>query len=123
MPTSGQDWVFPAHCTHVVDGDTLDLVVDVGFRMTREVRVRLSEVDTAEVYGVNASELGQEQAQFVREWLAQAEGMDEVGKWPLVVRTEQTTGKYGRYIATIERGDGEYLHEALVDEWPDLAQE
>lgn len=119
MPTASEDWVFPAHCTRVVDGDTLDLVVDVGFRITREVRVRLAEVDTAEVYGPNASDVGQEQAQYVREWLAEAEGQGQ--PWPLTVRTEQDTGKYGRYIATVQRGDGEYLAEALVSEWPDLA--
>lgn len=117
------EWVFPAHCTRVVDGDTLDLVVDLGFRCTREVRVRLADVDTAEIYGTSEGseehERGDEQAAFVREWLAEAEGQ-QGGAWPLTVRTEKETGKYGRYIATVERPDGAFLADALKQEWPSL---
>lgn len=117
MPVNGPDWVFPARCVHVVDGDTLDVVCDVGFRITRQVRLRLAEVDTAEVYGVNASEAGQEQAQFVREWIPQGNGPD----WPLVVETTPDTGKYGRYLARVQRvSDGEYLADALKSEYPTL---
>lgn len=117
------EWTFPAHCTHVVDGDTLDLTVDVGFRMTREVRVRLADADTAEVYGTKEGseehERGEQHSQFVREWLASAEGAGL--QWPLVVRTEKETGKYGRYIATVERRtDGERLADALKSEFEDL---
>lgn len=119
------EWVFPAHCTRVVDGDTLDLVFDLGFRITRETRVRLKHVDTAEIYGVEQGSdeysLGQEQAEFVREWLAEAEGQAQ--PWPLEVRTEKETGKYGRYIATVQREDGEYLHEAILERWPDTEYE
>ncbi|AGM11801.1 endonuclease [Haloarcula californiae tailed virus 2] len=119
------EWVFPAHCTRVVDGDTLDVVCDLGFRCTREVRVRLAHVDTAEIYGTSEGseehERGDEQAAFVREWLAEAEGQD--GAWPLTLRTEKATGKYGRYIATVERPDGEVLHEALLERWPEVASE
>lgn len=115
-------WVFPAHCTNVVDGDTLDVVCDLGFRCTREVRVRLAEVDTAEIYGPDASEQGQEQVAFVREWLAQAEGQAK-DTWPLEVRTEKETGKYGRYIARVKRPDGERLAVALKREYPALDEQ
>lgn len=112
-------WIFPAHCVRVVDGDTLDLVFDLGFRIQRTARVRLAEVDTAEVYGPNASAEGEVQEQFVREWLAEAEGQGG-GPWPLTVRTEKDTGKYGRYLATVERPDGERLAEALRAEFESL---
>lgn len=40
---------YPAHTGRVVDGDTLDLDVDLGFSITLHQRVRL--------YGINAPEL------------------------------------------------------------------
>lgn len=120
-------WTFPAHCTGVVNGDTLDLVVSLGFRCTREVRVQLLHVDTAETHGTPEDteeyERAEQQAQFVREWLAEAEGQPQQNSpWPLTVRTEKATGKYGRYLATVERPDGELLHEALAAEYPEVAE-
>lgn len=39
---------FKAYCANVVDGDTVDLVIDVGFKMTTYQRVRLLGIDTPE---------------------------------------------------------------------------
>lgn len=41
-------YVFKAFCTKVVDGDTVDLTIDMGFRNTTEQRIRLSGIDTPE---------------------------------------------------------------------------
>ena len=37
----------------VVDGDTVDVTVDLGFRIHREIRLRLAGIDTHETYGVS----------------------------------------------------------------------
>lgn len=113
-------WRFLARCERVVDGDTLDLTMDMGFRVTREVRVRLAGLDTAEIYGVKADsdefEKGQEHKQFVEEWVAQR----ALGEYPLEVRTEKATGKYGRYIAIVEGPDGDVLNMDLVEAYPEV---
>jgi endonuclease YncB( thermonuclease family) len=44
----GHIWTWPAFGVNVVDGDTVDLLVDRGFRETRLERVRLYGVDTPE---------------------------------------------------------------------------
>lgn len=41
-------YTYRAICTNVVDGDTVDLVIDMGFRNTSERRIRLSGIDTPE---------------------------------------------------------------------------
>lgn len=106
----------------VVDGDTIDLLVDLGFYTQRQIRVRLAGVDTAEIYGVKKDseeyDEGVAHMEFTREWFS--EGVAEHdGDWPFVVRTEPPTGKYGRWIATVERkADASVLNEALVVEYP-----
>lgn len=110
--------------TGVVDGDTIDLRVDLGFYTDRRIRVRLQGVDTAEIFGVGKDSeeyaAGTEHKQFVTEWLATARTQHD-GAWPLVVVTETRTGKYGRWVGTIERkADGAVLNEDLIVEYPSV---
>ena len=112
----------------VVDGDTLDLLLDQGLGTYGAVRVRLGRVDTAETYGVARDtpeyEAGAEQSAFVAGWLAEAdEGW--AGPWPLIARTTQDgTGKYGRLMAEItRRHDGANLAADLIAEFPGVATE
>lgn len=113
-------WEYQCRVENVVDGDTLDLLVDTGFRQRYAARVRLTGVDTAEVYGVSKDSEeyadGIEHAEFVDEWVADSGSAE----WPFIVRT-RTTGKYGRWLATLERKtDGEVLNEALIVEFPEV---
>ena len=108
---------YQAQIDEVVDGDTIDVVVDLGFNMRRDIRLRLDGVDTAETYGVsNDSEeyaRGSEHTQFVEQWI----DTDTTSEWPFIVRTEKK-GKFGRYLATIERKeDRNELTEALLEEF------
>lgn len=107
-----------AELVDVIDGDTLDLKLSLGFHVTKQIRVRLYGIDTAEIYGTKEEsqehKLGDEQTAFVRKWL---EAQDY-----LVARTiEDETGKYGRYLAYIY-GDTRMLSNALRDEFPSLRE-
>lgn len=109
------EWVYKAECLNVVDGDTYDLRVDLGFNTTKDIRVRLSGVDTNETYGVpKESEeyrRGAEQTRFVTEWFNDS---DE-----LIVKTvKDSKGKYGRYLADVVNGSKEKLSEAILSEYP-----
>lgn len=124
---------YQAQCITVVDGDTIDVVVDLGFHLRREIRLRLVDVDTHETYGVSKDSeeyrRGKEEAAFVKDWLAEAaaalenkgeSGSEREYEWPLRIRTEKA-GKYGRYIATVERkADGEILNDALLETFDDV---
>lgn len=120
-------FLYQGRADRVVDGDTIDMHLDLGFQIQRTVRLRLAGVDTAEIYGVpresDEAVLGREQAAFVREWLATRSGAASADPWPFIVDTfKDRTGKYGRYVATIEaKTDGAVLNDAITDAYPGAA--
>lgn len=104
-----QTWVFRARCTRVVDGDTLDVVIDQGMHTQRTERVRLLGVNAPELHGATR-EAGIVARSWVDAWIVAA----GLGTWPLVIQTYKAD-VFGRYLATIWRGDkGEELNASLV---------
>ncbi len=114
---------YDARCVRVVDGDTMDLDVDLGFYVTHRIRVRLLGIDTPELRSSDPSERdrARDASLVAANWLARGELIsDGRGGWrpldvsrPLVVETEKT-GKFGRWLARIWReGDDVDLAEHL----------
>lgn len=95
----GQAWVFRARLTAVIDGDTLDLIVDAGFRATRAERVRLLGVNTPERKGPTRA-AGDAAAAFVADWLHAPYALP--ADWPLLIQTSKSD-VFGRYLATVWR--------------------
>lgn len=105
----------------VYDGDTYHLEIDQGFRNHRTESVRAMHIDTAEIQHANSEEereLAYEQRDYARQWLREAVD-DHDGRWPLLIRTEQAEGKYGRWIAEVYNRSGESLEAAIIDEFGD----
>jgi len=102
---------YRAELVRVVDGDTYDFDVDLGFHVTNRIRVRMAGIDTHETYGVSHDSeeyaLGITEKEFVEDWF---DAQDDV-----TIETEKT-GKYGRWIAHVY-GDDECLNDLLVDEF------
>jgi endonuclease YncB( thermonuclease family) len=48
--------VYRAHCYYVVDGDTADFLVDLGFGASMCVRVRFVDVFAPEIHGITRDE-------------------------------------------------------------------
>lgn len=90
-------WTYRARVIRVIDGDTLDLEVDLGFRVYHQVRVRLADVDAPEPRG-DERERGLEAKAFVEEW---AELLRHGSEWPLRIATAKV-GKYGRWLASVQ---------------------
>ncbi len=90
-------YTYEAEVKRVVDGDTIDLLVDLGFTVHVKVRVRLLGIDTPEVYGVKHGTpehtAGLAASNRVKEILPVGEKVR--------VRTEKGTGKYGRWLASV----------------------
>jgi micrococcal nuclease len=84
----------------VVDGDTVDIVIDLGFSLTKKERVRLSGIDTPEsrTKNLEEKELGLDAKDFLERRLNDAVGYN------LIVRTEKD-GKYGRMLGEFYIGD------------------
>lgn len=100
----------------VVDGDTVDLLVDLGFRIWVKKRLRLKGVDTPELFGENKEE-GKTAKRFVDAIMASASR--------IIVKTDKpySTDKYGRWLGTIHywtqanvfSADGTNLNQELID--------
>jgi micrococcal nuclease len=85
---------YSARLTKVVDGDTVDLLVDVGFGIHVQQRIRLLGVNCPE-HGTTA---GDDATAFTKAWLEQY-GPD------LIVRTvRDRKEKWGRMLGTISAG-------------------
>ena len=101
----------------VVDGDTIDVTIDLGFDLYKKERVRVAGVDTPEKRTRNLEE--KELGIDATEWLkAKLEGA-VAGDDDLVIRTELDggVGKYGRLLGWLYIGDSELsLNEQMITE-------
>ena len=101
----------------VVDGDTIDVTIDLGFDLYKKERVRVAGVDTPEKRTRNLEEkaLGLDATQWLKEKLEGAiDGDDE-----LTIRTELKggVGKYGRLLGWLYVGDEQVsLNEQMITE-------
>jgi len=88
---------YKAECLRVVDGDTLDLRVDLGLNTDRRIRVRLAGIDTPETYGVKRDS---EEYKLGKAATARMEEL-VLGKSVIITTEKDKAGKYGRYIVTV----------------------
>jgi endonuclease YncB( thermonuclease family) len=118
-------WLWRAEVTNAVDGDTYDLRLDLGFSISARQRIRLKDVDTHEIYGVEGDsdeyERGMEELAFAMGWLKSARTNHTADDYPFVLYTTSETGKYGRYLGDVyARATDAWLTDALVNEYPDV---
>ena len=78
---------------HIVDGDTFDCIVDLGFNISHKIRVRM--------YGINTPESRTRDLEEKKRGLAAKQRLSELLCDPeLVVKTTKK-GKYGRYLGVV----------------------
>lgn len=84
----------------VVDGDTVDLMVDLGFNVHHKIRVRLYGINTPEsrTKDLKEKELGLKAKKFVEDWCSNH-------KWVFVNTIPDKNDKYGRVLARIYSSD------------------
>ena len=101
----------------VLDGDTIDVTIDLGFDLYKKERVRVAGVDTPEKRTRNLEEkaLGIDATNWLKKKLEDTiSGDDE-----LSIRTELKggVGKYGRLLGWLYVGDEEVsLNEDMIEE-------
>ena len=106
--------MFEYRCSlsRVVDGDTVDLWVDLGFNIRVHERFRLAMIDAPESRTRDLAEKlrGQEATAFLEKKLN--------GSFFLKVRTEKDKkGKYGRWIGTIYIT---HTHDPADNDWVEI---
>ena len=95
----------------IVDGDTVDLGIDLGFDLTVKIRVRMSGINAWESRTRNLEEKKKGLAAKVRLTEMCEESLE---KGALTIITKEK-GKYGRYLGVLYAG-GKSVNDALVKE-------
>ena len=101
----------------VLDGDTIDVTIDLGFDLYKKERVRIAGVDTPEKRTRDLEEkaLGIDATNWLKEQLESTLAGDD----ELSIRTELVggVGKYGRLLGWLYIGDAEVsLNEQMITE-------
>lgn len=99
---------YPCTLERVVDGDTVDVIIDLGFSIHVCKRIRLARINAPESRTRNL----EEKAAGIRAtaWLT-----EKVEGASLSVKTELEGGKYGRVIGVLYANDVE-LNSLMVEE-------
>ena len=101
----------------VLDGDTIDVTIDLGFDLYKKERVRVAGVDTPEkrTRDLEEKELGIDATNWLKEKLESTLAGDD----QLSIRTELVggVGKYGRLLGWLYIGDADVsLNEQMITE-------
>ena len=92
----------------VVDGDTIDVLIDLGFGLTKKERVRVAGIDTPEsrTRDMYEKKLGLEAKDYLTDQL------DDV---PIIIKTEKDC-KYGRILGWLYReGENISIQERMIN--------
>ena len=104
-------YYYKATCLRVVDGDTLDLSIDLGLSTFKKERVRLLNIDTSEIYGVK-----KDSEEYQKGMLSKVRVEELVLGNDLTIKTSKDKKrKYGRYLCEVYIED-QKLGEMLVKE-------
>ena len=101
----------------VLDGDTIDVTIDLGFDLYKKERVRIAGVDTPEKRTRDLEEkaLGLDATNWMKATLEDTIN----GENELIIRTELKggVGKYGRLLGWLYIGDSDIsLNEQMIEE-------
>jgi micrococcal nuclease len=104
---------FVKEVTKIVDGDTIDVVIDLGFDIMFSSRVRLAGIDTPESRTTDKVEksLGLESKEYLKKYLKDAK--------PIIIKTEKmnSSEKYGRILGWVYvNGDTESLNDKMIND-------
>jgi micrococcal nuclease len=104
---------FVKEVKNVVDGDTIDVIIDLGFDILFSSRVRLAGIDTPESRTTDKAEkaLGLEAKEYLKKHLKDAKSV--------VIRTEKmdSSEKYGRILGWVYvNGESESINNKMIND-------
>lgn len=103
-------WIYNAEVKKVVDGDTFDIIIDLGFDVLKKGRVRLYGVNTPESRTSNLEEKqkGLAAKEFTDQWLTKA------GHSVKIETIIDKNEKYGRVLAKVWDANGNCLNTDII---------
>jgi micrococcal nuclease len=98
---------------NVVDGDTIDVLIDLGFDILFQSRVRLAGIDTPESRTKDLAEkaLGLESKEYLKKHIKDAKSV--------IIKTEKmdSSEKYGRILGWLYvNGDTESVNDKMIND-------
>lgn len=98
---------------NIVDGDTIDVIIDLGFDILFASRVRLAGIDTPESRTSDKAEkvLGLEAKEYLKKQLKDAKSV--------IIRTEKmdSSEKYGRILGWVYiNGESESINNKMIND-------
>ena len=104
---------FVKEVKNVVDGDTIDVIIDLGFDILFSSRVRLAGIDTPESRTTDKAEkaLGLESKDYLKKHLKDAKSV--------VIKTEKmnSSEKFGRILGWLYvNGDTESVNDKMIND-------
>jgi len=121
MPKQEVSYEYKAQVLRVVDGDTIDFLIDLGFECFHKERVRLYGIDAPEIRTRNKTEKakGKEATAFVCDKLSYlVNDKLDIDENPIVTIRSYKEDKYGRYLVMvyyIENGKKYCLNQQLLN--------
>jgi|TARA_Y100000114_G_C11592920_1_gene246609 micrococcal nuclease len=102
-------FIYNATCIRVVDGDTIDATIDLGFDVWKKIRIRFIGINTPESRTRDLEEKARGLAakEFVREMLEKHENK--------FIFHSHGVGKFGRALGEIYLGEAN-LNKMLIEE-------
>lgn len=105
-------YVYECKVLNVVDGDTIDIELDLGFNIKMKERVRLIGVDTPETFGPKAEPAGAVATQFTKDWIEKRQKTND--RFMYYSLKYNSKDKYGRSLGQLV-WTGAMLSECLND--------
>jgi micrococcal nuclease len=93
-------YIYKAELIRVVDGDTVDLIIDLGFDTSRKERFRL--------YGIDAPEMNTLAGKAAKAWLWEVlQPLEAIYVQTIQLETKAKRDKYGRFLAVLYDDPGD----------------
>jgi len=106
------DYIYRATVTRVLDGDTVDATIELGFQVSVRERFRLLGINAPEIFSAKVGTVEHQAGQK-----SKARLVELVENRTLKIKTEKSpSDKYGRYLVTIYLEDGTCVNDLLVKE-------
>lgn len=102
---------YKALLTKVSDGDTVDLLVSLGFHVSINIRVRLARINTPELNSTDPAE-----RELAKQAKLRVQGLLINPACTITSQKPYPTDKYGRWIAEIVNTDGLNISDVLLQE-------
>lgn len=112
---------YKAKLVRIIDGDTMEFVLDLGFNIKKQTVIRLLDVDTHEVHGNHSRKAIKEQ-KFAEKWFKKYYLEEE--EYPYLVQTLKDPDSFGRYLGRVyDRREESELNKRILTEFDDVEWE